>query len=750
MDKLLTPVYVLLIKQSKFNDWTHEAMRIWSDITGCSEVVWYASEAWQTLSPEVEQELALASILLCDDSQEQIPLDDGRLALSLSVAGWLIMKGVSETLNDEQLSIWRLLSSQWVLRGRTVLAEREAAMESWLLSSVSHDLRAPLNSILNFLELMDTPGVAVNRQLPTVKNEADRLLRLITQLLDFSRLQAKRLSLRPTSVNLLEWVGQAMMGWRDVALEKQIELSVHLANPLPLAIELDAERLMQVIQNLISNSVKFTQNGYVQLSVSADLETKRLFFEVKDTGVGIESARQAYIFDSFVQARSEDHLTKNGVGLGLNIVKQLVELMHGSIVISSALGEGTSIKLEVPYEEAEDPLEQDYHDTLSNETILVIEDNRKRADTLVQYLRYFGAHTVIANSGPEAHFYLRQSNTVPDWIFIQSALKGVDAHSTLSKIAEQLELSELELNERVVWLIESPFDARSDCRSLKTPLSLPELYQTLMFRSDVDVESEEMVKPVVLIVDDTELNLQLTDIQLTKLGVDVITASSGLEALDILEHKSADLIFMDIMMPSMDGYETTQRIRAKGNANGLSGIPIVALTASALSQQQQKYLAAGMNDYLAKPYRIEELHAVIRKYLPSFHFSSIKENTPTFSSEDVMDEGALVSWEQALVMVGGDESILLSILAPFIDDLPSTIDNLSDAIDKSDWEALQRKAHSLKSMLRTFGALPLGNATFELEKAAKSDERGRIEVVWKEFLALYPATLRHLRARLNG
>lgn len=749
VDNRWTAINQLITNSLSFAEWRDEAIAVWLDVSLSERCAWSPSEDWQDLAVGSERYGALLSPEIREAETVLVPIGDDQWAWSLDEAGWLVVSGMAAEPDAILMMLWRLLASQWQLRGRLELAQRQAYIESWLLSSVSHDLRAPLNSILGFLELVDKPGFNVIRQLPVVKNEAERLQGLINQLLDFSRLQAKRMTLVPTATNLLEWVGQAIAPWRGPAADKQLELAVDLVKPLPAAVLVDAERLLQVVHNLISNAIKFTSNGRVQLTVCADVVARRLELLVTDTGLGIEASRQEQLFDPFVQARNEDQFNQDGMGLGLSIVKQLTDLMGGVVDLVSEPDKGATFRLTIPYEDTADPLHSDYRNCFEGGRVMVIDDVADRANTVCHYLEYFGVQPYCVTSGPEALFQLRQSSSMPDWLFIHSTLKGLDAQTTLEGIAEQADLSAAELAERVVWLINAPHDERKEYRSLLTPLTLINLYQTMMFRHRTDVRLEDKAAPTVLVVDDTELNLQLSEIQLNSLGISVLKARSGDEALALLEKHAIDLVFMDIMMPRMDGYEATRRIRSLEYPEGVASVPIIALTASSQFRDPATYRAVGMNGYLAKPYRPEQLYAIIRRYLPDFSSSITHDKALTMHLSDDT-QPTLVDWDRALTMVGGEESVLVSILEPFMAGLNETVSDLMSAREQRDWDTFQRRAHSLKAMLRTFGAQPLGDAVFALEQAAKSRQALEVAQAWHGFEALYPDTRALLMAHLEG
>ena len=732
----------LLESTLPFNDWMTELELYWAAETASSRCQWVGitrqNQRIDSISRAFEKRMTQA------DSESLLELAEGTWAWPLGNATWLLCEGGSSAINKDAEQQWFQLRNQWQLRCRLDQAQQQASFHHWLLSSVSHDLRSPLSSIMSFLSLLEESETDWHSQLPMAQQETHRLHRLINQLLDFSRLQANRLELVPQPMNLLSWVGSVVSVWRERALQKGLYFRLYLAENLPDAVELDGERLHQIVHNLISNSLKFTTQGSIELAVLCEENPDELIIEVTDTGPGIDPKQQQHLFDPFRQVNDQDQFLEGGVGLGLNIVKQLTGLMKGRVEVVSEPGHGSVFRVSLPFRDAQDPSQTGIQRQENHISALLIDDDSRRSAALTHQLAYLGVGVMVFHSGPEALFQLRQQPSVPDWIFVSSSLAGVSAEQTLTQLANQLSLTEEDFASRTFWLTPKVNQAHSRYRTLILPATLDELDTALTYIDDTGRNQSKTDKSLVLVVDDTDLNLQLTEIQLQKLGVRVVTASSGKEALALLEKQSVDLIFMDIMMPEMDGYETTAFIRQR---QGSQRIPIIALTANALFSDPAKCREAGMDDYLSKPYRPDQLQALVRRYLPSLK-GSPKTGTNTQPSPALhpgdTDDSTLVDWSKALTLVGGDEGILLTILAPFVDDLPITLTAIDEARMNQDWATLQRRAHSLKGMLRTFGAIPLGEAAFALEKAAGQQAIELVDQAWLQFSTLYPKTLAQL------
>lgn len=741
---------ILLSRSITFRQWTVEATEFWCHFTSSQDCLWFPSSEWAEYSDRPTP----ADRYSLPDSTEHsraLVLDQTTTAWSLMDAGWLICLGTSEQTEDELLAHWQCLQSQWLLRGRLAIAAQRASFQSWMLSSVSHDLRSPLNTIMSFLELAEQPDSDWTSLLRTVRHDANRLSRLINQILDFSRLQNDRLVLVSQPTHLLDWLGALVESWRSKLHSRQLFFRLYLDEALPDFIELDSERLSQIVDNLMSNAFKYTEKGGIELALMPGDEPQELVIEVTDSGSGIEPSQLTLLFDPYTQSRHRDQFISGGVGLGLSIVKKLSELMDGHVSVNSEPGHGSVFQLRVPYQPIPEFETAVYNDSkvLHQQTIMVIDDDPRRTSSLKRALVNLGATVTHANTGPEALFQLYHQGVSPDRVLISAVLPGISVAQTLEQIAAHLAWSEQTASDSILWLTDQASQAHSSYGSLTMPASAQEVEQALTFTVQRDAVPSQPESPTIMAVDDFDLNLEMIQLQLEMLGINVITAASGELALDAIKQNAADLVFMDIMMPGMDGYETTRHIRAYQEAQGVGPVPIIALTANALFDDPARCRAAGMDDYLSKPYRPDQLKSMVKRHIPTFREDSLPrpdqpQPTMVIDTPAPLEHKNLVNWKQALLMVGGDEPILLTILKPFVEELPTTYSKLKKSYEQGDWQTLQRQAHSLKGMLRTFGAGPLGDAVYQLEKAARDSETEFARQAWKTFMTLYPETLKQL------
>lgn len=693
---------------------------------------------WQIVAKQLLEDLVPGSSVSFQPSLSADPsvadlqqLTDGTDGFAGALGDdWWWLLDPSQVEDAALQSAWGLVRKQWRLRSELANADARAEMESWLISSISHDLRSPLAGIMGILDEFagSSPPDSWVDPLDMGRQSAQKMLQLLNQVLDFYRLRAERLTLAPAQVNLLDLVGRVCTEVSPQARSKGLELSYRLDPKVPVSLSVDPQRLEQVMINLLANAIKFTDQGQVVLALSINVDDRALHLEVRDTGMGIAPAEVATVFLPFRQTNRSEKTTAPGVGLGLNIVDQLVRLMGGHVGVESQLGEGTVFTVELPLEPADDPLASHYASALSGHKVLVIDNNAQSRDLLAQLLGYLGAECRLASSGPEGVFLwstLAENNGRVDQILINSSLNGVGATETLRQIREHL--ADDEEMPDVLWLSSQDCKMKSDrAEVLAQPVTLRGLYEKLAFKehpypsSSLDSSPASKCRDLagtrILVVDDTPLNLTLASIQLGRLGIAVTTAESGVEALALLKIQAFDLIFMDIMMPDMDGYETTGHIREWQRRNDKPLTPIVALTANALQADLSRCRAAGMDDFLAKPYRPHELGTIVRRQLgrPESQDGKAPEVLP--GNRDA--EPNLVDWSLALKLVGNDTELLVSILGPFLEELPETLNQLEQNVLSQDFPAIQRRAHSLKGMLKTFGAVVLAGHAQALEHSA--------------------------------
>ncbi|HVU99559.1 MAG TPA: two-component regulator propeller domain-containing protein [Puia sp.] len=516
-------------------------------------------------------------------------------------------------------------------------AELASKAKSEFLANMSHELRTPLNAIIGFTDLVLSTSLQQTQReyIEHVSRAGYNLLGLINAVLDFSKIEAGKLLLEDTEFNLAHLVEETVSMLAIKGFEKGLEMICEIDPRLPSLFRGDSLRIQQILVNLIGNAIKFTAKGEVVVRVKKE---DSICIHVQDTGIGIPADKLDTIFESFTQGDSSTTRKYGGTGLGLTIAKTLAEMMHGRLSVKSKPGEGTTFSLciDLPVV-SEAPVPQPMRrPALRN--ILIVDDNASNCRLLQDIFRQMDVDCVTATSGQEALNVLathRRQDRSFDLIITDYQMPGMDGIALVREIKTLLTgpaqpfILMLSSIERNIYREEAK-DIGIDM-FLTKPVLVDQLNQILagIFeeRNRPKAESNghdhtpvHIREQSIMVVEDDAINMLLISEVLGKMGFPVIGASNGKEALDRLVTTTPCLIFMDINMPEMDGFEATRRIRELPAPK--CDIPVVALTADAMKEDRERCLAAGMNNFLAKPFRLEEVKALLETYAPSPSFSS--------------------------------------------------------------------------------------------------------------------------------
>ncbi|MCM2680008.1 response regulator [Echinimonas agarilytica] len=621
-------------------------------------------------------------------------------------------------------------------------ADKANQAKSDFLANMSHEIRTPMNAIIGMthLALMNDPPRKTKGYLNKVSHAAASLLGIINDILDFSKIEAGKLNMEILDISIPDILDNQLQLIDLKAKEKGVELLVNIASNIPLNLMGDPLRLGQIFTNLASNAIKFTDKGQIVFSVSLEtLEAERakLKFSVKDSGIGISEEQQKRLFKSFSQADNSTTRKYGGTGLGLTICRKLVEMMEGRIWIESEVGQGTDFLFTAWFninQARSAHHEQSTTESLKDMNIIIVDDNEASADIMASIVASFGCSVAVAHSGAQAVDIVTEHHHPFDFALVDWNMPDMDGIQTCSAIRE-VAPPQHPIHFIIVSAYEHErFRQQSSSAGISSYLSKPisgssifneivrvsgrniALYSTRE-RSEDSLQSpkQKLNGAHVLLVEDNELNQDLAMELLASIGVSADLANNGAEAVERVNAHAYDGVLMDIQMPVMDGYTATQKIREQHK-----DIPIIAMTANAMSGDREKVIAAQMNDYISKPIDFELMVVTMAKWIEaSLDAIPHAEETPQTTSQTLPGEfnSQVLDHKAGLSTCNGNEALLLKLMAKFSVGQQDFEQRFREAWGENDWTTAMRVAHTLKGNSANIGALQLKQLAGVLEES---------------------------------
>ncbi len=633
------------------------------------------------------------------------------------------------------------------------LAETAAHARSTFLANMSHEIRTPMNAIIGMDELLLRTDLtqAQRSYAENIKSAASSLLVIINDALDFSKIDSGKLELMPIVYSLDELLTDVINVINVHLIGKKIIFLVETVADFPNTLIGDVIRVRQILFNLLSNAVKFTDKGYIKLGANHELVSPtdiKIVFTVEDTGVGIPEEMFPNLFMTYQQLDSTRNKNLEGTGLGLAIAKHLATMMGGDIGVKSKIGHGSTFTVTI-IQEYRPNTSPDEIQAFASCHVLLAEYNPIIAESILLNLHSLRIRATVCKSNNELNLLL-SDNSISHLICNPAYLEHISAAANLH------------IPIIVIVDINDPIEnSKSNAAYLYKPVTVSNLRKVLSKPTKMNANGDNFVRPhelssnnnmLVLVVDDNAINLQVAIGLLSGYGIRAVGAASGKSALELIMNNKYDLIFMDHMMPEMDGIEVTKIIREQADSY-YKTVPIIALSANAVTGMRDAFINAGMNDFISKPIDQTSLYQILSTWLPAQRFSNNRRSPDPMKYEEIRNPANYDEYIDPSVIerfFSGKQASYVRIAELFIKSNQNELSKLQGFLDSSDINNFTIAIHGLKSASSSAGAYKLSQMASSLEKLGQASALSEIKTDFPDFKTLFSNSIIALSSFLDS